>query len=114
MKKNVLLFLLLFCNMLHSQSFSIKNTLEKCREINQEIENEQDETIWSKQNQDLKKIVLSTIKIKTLSENEKKEFAKYYSIVLLNEGAYQTLKSDLTTFLKTCQILRKHKLYNTI
>jgi hypothetical protein len=78
MKKNALLFLLLFCNMLHSQSFSIRKTLDKCREINQEIENEQDETIWAKRNQDLKKIVLSNIKIKTLSENEKKEFFNTY------------------------------------
>jgi len=115
MKKSALLFLLLFCNMLHSQSFSIKKTLEKCSEINQEIENEQDETIWAKRNQDLKKIVLSNVKIKTLSENEKKEFAKYYSIVLLNEGAFQTLKSKYTesiiSYKKSFTVAQKIKYY---
>ena len=115
MKNSFFLFFLLCCNIFYAQSPNIKKILAKCAELNQKIEKEQDESIWVKQNQDLKKVVLSKIDSRTLSEAEKKEFTKYYSIVLLNEGAYQTLISkyleSINSYKKSFTIAQKIDYY---
>ncbi len=94
MKKIVLFALFIFNLNLYSQSLVKNVELLLCKNLNSKIENEQDESIWIKQNQELKKIVLANINKSNLSQSEKKEFLKYYSITYLNEGAYQTIISN--------------------
>jgi sensor histidine kinase YesM len=94
MRKIVLTVLFTFSLNLYSQSTKISNAISKCENLNSKIENEQDESIWIKQNQELKKIVLSNINNLYLSTKDKNEFLKYYSITFLNDGAYQTLISN--------------------
>jgi two-component system, LytTR family, sensor kinase len=65
---------------------SLQNDTLKCFNLNQKIENEENHLVWINFNNDLKKIAAKNLQTK--SQVYKKTFLKYYSISLLNQGAF--------------------------
>jgi tetratricopeptide (TPR) repeat protein len=77
-------FLIFFSSALNAQN--AKSDTLKCYYLNHKIEEENNHVVWIKYNNDLKSICLKNIE--NSNNSFQKTFLKYYSIALLNQGAY--------------------------
>lgn len=89
------LFLLLFvftdsinAQIYQKTSEELARALKKCAELNEEIEQENDHTIWIKLNVALKQVAAENLKRTNLAKTERDEFRRYLAIAWLNDGAY--------------------------
>ena len=83
---NKLFFAFLFFYNITLNAQDIKNDTLKCYNLNLKIEEENDHVVWIKYNNELKNICLKNIQ--NPKKPFKKTFLKFYSIALLNEGAF--------------------------
>jgi len=96
--QHILLFFCLFsATHFFGQSTSVQKALSDCELLNKKIEEEQNENIWYQDNEKLKQTVLFYLKNPKLTAAQKKQFQKFYSIVLLNQGAFNTLSGQYKT-----------------
>ena len=110
------LLLLFFLNSLHSQSHSVNEALQQCQQLNQKIENEPNEAIWIKDNSQLERLSKQFLQNNSISTSDKNKFIQFYSIALLNNGAYQTLtgkyKESIQSYKQSFQLAEKIKYYH--